>query len=94
MKETKKMSVNNHLISNLVLGCRIMYIICKFQFLLNTLIDQNRGNRQEETGFLLHSDFRFILSIIALFGAIAITYFLLMFSCVMTDSCYYYNGGV
>jgi hypothetical protein len=88
------MSVINHLISNLVLGCRIIYIICNFQFLLNTLIDQNRDNRQEETGFLLRSVFRFILSIIALCGAIAMTYFLLMFSCVMTDNCYYYYGGV
>ncbi len=88
------MSVINHLISNLVLGCRIIYINCDFQFLLNNLIDQNRDNRQTETGFLLRSVFRFVLSIIALCGAIAMAYFLLMFGCVMTDSCYYYYGGV
>ena len=53
-----------------------------------------KNYKQTETGFLLRSVFRFVLSIIALCGAIAMAYILLMLSCVMTDSCYYYYGGV
>jgi len=92
--ESKKMSVINHLISNLIWGCRIIYINRNFEFLLNSLIEQNRDNRQTETGFLLRSVFRIVLSVIAFGGVLAMAYLLLMFSCVLTDNCYYYYLGV
>jgi hypothetical protein len=88
------MSVFLHFKDILTYGCRIMYINCDFKFLLNTLIEQNRGNRQTETGFVLRSVFQFIISLIAFGGMLAMGYLLLMFSCVLTDSCYYYYGGV
>ena len=88
------MSVINHLISNLVLHCRIIYIIRNFQFLLNTLTDQNSSIKQTETGFLLRSVLQIIASFIAIILSLASIYLLLMFGCVMTDSCYYFYGGV
>jgi len=88
------MSVYLHLKDIFINRCRIIYINRNFEFLLNNLIEQSRDNRQTETGFLLRSVFRIVLSVIAFGGALAMAYFLLMFSCVLTDSCYYYNGGV
>ena len=72
----------------------IIYINRNFEFLLNSLIEQNRDNRQTETGFLLRSVLGIALSVIAFGGAIAMAYFLLLFGCVLTDGCYYFNGGV
>ena len=88
------MSVLLHLVDIFITRCRIIYITRNFEFLLNNLIEQSRDNRQTETGFLLRSVFRIVLSVIAFGGVLAMTYFLLMFGCVLTDSCYYYNGGV
>jgi asparagine N-glycosylation enzyme membrane subunit Stt3 len=71
-----------------------MFINCNFQLLYNTLIDQNRHIKQNRTGNLLLSVLYYSLSIIAFGGAIAMAYLLLLFGCVLTDSCYYFNGGV
>jgi len=88
------MSVLLHLMDIFITRCRIIYINRNFEFLLNSLIEQNRDNRQTETGFLLRSVFRIVLSVIAFGGVLAMAYLLLMFSCVLTDNCYYYYGGV
>ena len=88
------MSVLLHLMDIFITRCRIIYINRNFEFLLNNVIEQSRDNSHTETGFLLRSVFRIVLSVVAFAGSLAMAYLLLMFGCVMTDSCYYYNGGV
>lgn len=53
-----------------------------------------KNYKQTETGFLLRSVLHIIVSFIAIILSLASIYILLMLSCVMTDNCYYYYGGV
>ena len=53
-----------------------------------------RNYKQTETVFLLRFVLQIIVSFIAIILSLASIYILLMLSCVMTDNCYYYYGGV